>query len=158
MTDAKPSTKRSSSARTSGNVLSDEERAAMQETIRERKKAAKRSPEEQRAEGEADVQAKIAEMAEDDQAIATRIHELVLAAAPILVPRTFYGMPAYAKDGKVICFFQAKSKFKVRYSTLGFQPDARLDEGQMWPVAYALTSLTAAGEGRIAELVKKAAS
>lgn len=158
MTDAKPSTKRSSSARTSGNVLSDEERAAMQETIRERKKAAKRSPEEQRAEGEADVQAKIAEMAEDDQAIATRIHELVLAAAPVLVPRTFYGMPAYAKDGKVICFFQAKSKFKVRYSTLGFQPDARLDEGQMWPVAYALTSLTAAGEGRIAELVKKAAS
>ena len=159
MTDTKPSTKRSSSARPSGNVLSDEERAAMQETIRERKKAAKRSPEEQRAEGEADVQAKIAEMAEDDRAIAARIHELVLAAAPGLVPRTFYGMPAYAKSGgKVICFFQAKSKFKVRYSTLGFQPDARLDEEEMWPVAYALMSLTAAGERRIAELVKKAAS
>jgi uncharacterized protein YdhG (YjbR/CyaY superfamily) len=158
MTDTKPSTKQSSSARTSGNVLSDEERAAMQETIRERKKAAKRRPEEQRAEGEADVQAKIAEMAEDDRAIAVRIHELVLAAAPGLVPRTFYGMPAYAKDGKVICFFQAKSKFKVRYSTLGFQPDARLDEGEMWPVAYALTRLTAASERRIAELVKKAAS
>src|SRR6266540_956444 len=93
MTDTKPSTKRSSSARTSANVLSDEERAAMQETIRERKKAAKRSPEEQRAEGEADVQAKIAEMAEDDRAIAARVHELVLAAAPGLVPRTFYGMP-----------------------------------------------------------------
>jgi uncharacterized protein YdhG (YjbR/CyaY superfamily) len=157
MTDTKPSTKRSSSARTSGNVLSDEERAAMQETIRERKKAAKRSPEEQLAEGEADVQAKIAEMSEDDRAIAARIHELALAAAPGLVPRTFYGMPAYAKDGKVICFFQAKSKFKVRYSTLGFQPDARLDEEEMWPVAFALTSLTAAGETRIAELVKKAA-
>ena len=99
MTDTKPSTKRSSSARTSGNVLSDEERAAMQETVRERKKAAKRSPEEQLAEGEADVQAKIAEMAEDDRAMAGRIHELVLAAAPGLVPRTFYGMPAYAKPG-----------------------------------------------------------
>jgi uncharacterized protein YdhG (YjbR/CyaY superfamily) len=158
MTETKPSTKRTNSARSSGNVLSDEERAAMQETIRERKKAAKLSPEEQRAEGEADVQVKIAEMPEADRAIAARIHELVLAAAPQLAPRTFYGMPAYAKDGKVICFFQSASKFKVRYSTLGFQPDARLDEGEMWPVAYALTSLTAAGERRIAELVKKAAS
>ncbi len=157
MAGTKTSTKGGDPARTSDNVLSDEERAAMQETIRERKKAAKRSPEEQRSEGEADVQAKIAEMAEDDRAIAARIHELVLAAAPGLVPRTFYGMPAYARDGKVICFFQAKSKFKVRYSTLGFQPDARLDEAEMWPVAYALTSLTAAGEKRIADLVKKAA-
>jgi uncharacterized protein YdhG (YjbR/CyaY superfamily) len=157
MTDPKPSKKRSSSARTSGNVLSDEERAAMQETIRERRRAAQRSPEEQRAAGEADVRAKIAEMAEDDRAIAARIHELVLAAAPGLVPRTFYGMPAYAKDGKVICFFQAKSKFKVRYSTFGFQPDARLDQEEMWPTAFALTSLTAAGERQIAELVKKAA-
>ena len=149
--------KRGRTARMSDNVLSDEERAAMQETIRERKKAAKLTPEEQRAEGEADVLAKIAEMAEDDRAIAGRIHELVLAVAPNLVPRTFYGMPAYARDGKVICFFQAKSKFKVRYSTLGFQPDARLDEGEMWPVAFALTSLTAASEKRITELVKKAA-
>lgn len=158
MTDGKPSTKRSNTARTSGNVLSDVERAAMQETIRERKKAAKRSPQEQRAEGEADVQAKIAEMAADDRAIAARIHELVLATAPDLMPRTFYGMPAYAKDGKVICFFQAKSKFKVRYSTFGFQPDARLDDGEMWPVAFAVTTLTAAGEKWIVELVKKAAS
>ena len=157
MADTKGSTKRTSSAKSSGNVLSDEERAAMEETIRERKRAAKRTPEEARAEGEADVQAKIAEMGEDDRAIAARVHELVLATAPDLVPRTFYGMPAYAKDGKVICFFQAKSKFKVRYSTLGFQPDARLDDGEMWPVAFALTSLTAAGEKRIAELVKKAA-
>src|SRR5215212_3710035 len=130
MPDTKPSTKRRSSAKNTGNVLSDEERAAMQETIRERKKAAKRSPEEQRTEGEADVRAKIAEMAADDRAIAARIHEIVLAAAPELVPRTFYGMPAYARDGKVICFFQAKSKFKVRYSTLGFQPDAQLDEAR----------------------------
>ena len=156
MADTKASTKRTGSAKTSGNVLSDVERAAMAETIRERKRSAKLSSEEARIHGEADVQAKIAEMAEDDRAIAARIHELVLATAPDLVPRTFYGMPAYARDGKVICFFQAKSKFKVRYSTLGFQPDARLDDGEMWPVAFALTSLTAAGEKRVAELVKKA--
>ena len=157
MADTKASTKRTSSAKASGSVLSDEERAAMRETVRERKKAAKLTPEEARSQGEADVQAKIAEMAEDDRSLAARVHELVRATAPDLVPRTFYGMPAYAKDGKVICFFQAKSKFKVRYSTVGFQPDARLDEGEMWPVASALTSLTAAGERRIAELVKKAA-
>ena len=157
MADAKTSSKRSSSAKTAGDVLSEVERAAMQETIQERKKAAKLSPEEARVQGEADVQAKIAEMAEDDRTIAARIHQIVLAVAPNLVPRTFYGMPAYARDGKVICFFQAKSKFKVRYSTLGFQPDARLDEGEMWPVAFALTSLSAASEKRITELVKKAA-
>ena len=142
--------------KTSRSVLSDEERAAMQETIRERRKAAKRSPEEQRAEGEADVQAKIAEMAEDDRAIAARIHELVRAAAPDLVPRTFYGMPAYAKDGKVICFFKAASKFKVRYATFEFQTDATLDDGEMWPVSFAVTKLTPAVEKRIAELVKQA--
>jgi uncharacterized protein YdhG (YjbR/CyaY superfamily) len=158
MPDRKATTKRSGTARSSGNVLSDEERAAMQETIKERKRAAKRSPEEERVEGEADVQAKIAEMPEDDRTIAARIHTLVMAAAPHLVPRTFYGMPAYAKDGKVVCFFQAKSKFKVRYSTLGFQPDARLDEDEMWPVAYAVTRLTAAGEKRITGLVRRAAS
>jgi uncharacterized protein YdhG (YjbR/CyaY superfamily) len=157
MADAKTSTKRPQTTRTSGDVLSEEERAAMRETLRERKKAAKRSPEEERAAGEGDVQAKIAEMPEDDRAIAARIHELVRATAPDLVPRTFYGMPAYAKDGKVICFFQAKSKFKVRYSTLGFQPDAPLDDGEMWPVAFALTRLTTAAEKRIAELVKKGA-
>ena len=157
MADTKRSTKRTSSTRTSGAVLSDAERAAMQETIRERKKAAKRSPEEQRIEGEADVLAKIAEMADDDRTIAERIHAIVRKVAPDLVSRTFYGMPAYAKDGKVICFFQAKSKFKVRYSTLGFQPDARLDDGEMWPVAFAVTRLTAAAEKRIAELVKHAA-
>lgn len=124
----------------------------------ERKRAAKLSPEEARAAGDADVQAKIAEMADDDRAIAARIHELVREVAPALVPRTFYGMPAYARDGKVVCFFQAKSKFKVRYSTLGFQPDARLDDGEIWPVAVALTSLTPAGEKQVTELVKKAAS
>ena len=158
MAAAKASNTKSGGTKSAANVWTDEERAAMQESARERKTASKRDPAAERAEGEADVQAKIAEMAEDDRAIAARIHELVLATAPDLVPRTFYGMPAYAKDGKVICFFQAKSKFKGRYSTLGFQPDARLDEGEMWPVAYALTSLTAAGEKRIAQLVRKAAS
>jgi uncharacterized protein YdhG (YjbR/CyaY superfamily) len=157
MADTTTSTKRRNSTKASGNALSEEERAAMQETIRERRKAAKLGPEEARAAGEADVQAKIVEMPEEDRAIAERIHEIVLATAPALVPRTFYGMPAYARDGKVICFFQAKSKFKVRYSTLGFQPDARLDDEEMWPVAFAITGLTAATEKRIADLVRKAA-
>ena len=157
MADTKTSTKRSSSAKTSSNVWSDVERAAMQESARERKKSAKLSPAEERAAGEADVQAKIAEMPNDDRAMAARIHEIVLATAPHLVPRTYYGMPAYARDGKVICFFQSKSKFKVRYSTFGFQPNASLDDTEMWPIAFALTSLTAASEKRIAELVKKAA-
>ena len=157
MADAKTSTKRSSSAKTSGSVWSDEERAAMQDSARERKRSARLSPAEERAAGEADVQAKIAEMPDDDRAMAARIHEIVLATVPALVPRTYYGMPAYARDGKVICFFQAKSKFKVRYSTFGFQHDASLDDQEMWPVAFALTSLTPAGEKRIAELVKKAA-
>ena len=158
MADTKTTTKRSSSAKTSGNVWSEEERAAMQESARERKKAAKLSPAEERAAGEAEVQSKIAEMPEDDRAMAARIHELVLATAPELVPRTYYGMPAYAKDGKVICFFQPKTKFKVRYSTLGFQPEARIDDGEMWPVAFAVTELTPRSEARIAELVKKAVS
>ena len=157
MADSKTSTKRSRSAKTSDNLWSEEERAAMQESVRERKKAAKLSPEEERAAGEADVQAKIAEMPEDDRAIAARIHQLVLATVPDLVPRTFYGMPAYSKNGKTICFFQSKSKFKVRYSTFGFQPDARLDDGEMWPIGFAVTAMTAANEKRIAELVKKAA-
>src|ERR1022692_3964662 len=158
MAETKTAGKRAGSARTSRSVLSDEEKAAMQENVRERAKAANLSPEEQRAEGEADVQAKIAEMPEDDRAIAARIHEIVLATAPELVPRTFYGMPAYARDGKVICFVQSKSKFKVRYSTLGFQHDARLDDEEMWPVAFAVLKLTPANEKRIAQLVKKAAS
>ena len=158
MTDAKATTKRSSSSKTSGSPLSEQEREAMKATVRERKRAARLSPEEARSAGEEDVQAAIAEMSEDDRTMATRIHELVGATAPDLVPRTFYGMPAYAKDGKVICFFQSKSKFKVRYSTLGFQPDARLDEeSEMWPTAFALTRLTPANEKRVAGLVKKAA-
>ncbi len=157
MTDTNTSTKRKGSTRTSQKVWTDEERAAMQESARERKAAARRDPGNERAAGEEEVRAKIAEMPEPDRAMAKRLHALVTDSAPNLVPRTYYGMPAYAKDGKVICFFQPASKFKVRYSTFGFQPDARIDDGEMWPIAFAVTKLTAGVEARIAELVKKAA-
>lgn len=140
------------------NVWTDEERAAMQESAKERKKSSRLSPEEERAQGEQDLREGIARMPDDDRAMAERVDAMVMAAAPSLWPRTYYGMPAYAKDGKVVCFFQPKSKFKVRYSTLGFQPDARLDDGQMWPIAFAITGLTGAVEARIVELVKKATS
>ena len=145
------------STRNSANVWTEEERAAMQESARERKVASRRDSGDPRAEGERDVLAKIAEMPEPDRAMAKRLHALVTSIAPSLVPRTYYGMPAYAKDGKVICFFQAASKFKVRYATFGFQPDAGLDDGAMWPIAFALTKLTAADEAKIGDLVKKAA-
>jgi uncharacterized protein YdhG (YjbR/CyaY superfamily) len=144
------------SAAKSSKVISDIEKEALRETIRERKAQSRRRAGNEREEGEKEVQAKIAELVPAERAMAKRIHELVTSAAPSLVPRTYYGMPAYAKDGKVICFFQAKSKFKVRYSTFGFQPDAMLDDGEMWPVAFAVTKLTAADEKRISELVKKA--
>jgi uncharacterized protein YdhG (YjbR/CyaY superfamily) len=139
-------------------IFSDVEREAMRESVRERKAQAKLGPEEQRAAGEAEIQAKIAEMSPDDAAMATRIHEIVTKAAPTFVPRTFYGMPAYSLDGKTICFFQPKGKFKVRYSTFGFQPDARIDDGPMWPASFAVIELTPAVEKEIARLVKKAAS
>jgi uncharacterized protein YdhG (YjbR/CyaY superfamily) len=139
-------------------VFSEVEQEAARETARERKRQAKRSPAEERSEGEAEVKAKIAEMPADDRRIATRIHEIIGADAPAFVPRTFYGMPAYARDGKVVCFFQSKAKFKVRYSTFGFQPDAKIDDGEMWPVAFAVTELNPRVEARIKELVKKAAS
>jgi hypothetical protein len=155
MTGTRRTSTRPSATRKSAEVWTEEERAAMQESARERKAASRRDPAEERADGERDVQAKIAEMHEPDRAMAMRIHELVLTSAPQLVPRTYYGMPAYAKDGKIICFFQAASKFKVRYATFGFQPDARLDEGNMWPTSWALTGLTAADEATIAALVKR---
>jgi len=129
-----------------------EERAAMKERAREAKVASSK------ADGLNDLLAKIAEMPEPDRSLAERVHAIVTASAPDLAPRTWYGMPAYAKDGQLICFFQAAAKFKVRYATLGFQPDAKVDDGTMWPVAYALTDLTAADEARIAALVKQATS
>jgi len=156
LADTKTTSKRASAARKSPNVWTDEERAAMQESARERKAASRRGPVDERAEGEIDVRAKIAEMPTAERAMAERIHALVTTAAPSLVPRTYYGMPAYAKDGKVICFFQPSSKFKVRYSTLGFQPDARIDDGELWPIAFAVTELTPRAEARIGALVKKA--
>jgi len=155
---ATKTTKRPGRARTkSDNVFTDEERAAVQATARERKSQARLSPEEERAACEEEVRAKIAEMPAPDREMGTRIHALVTKAAPVLVPRTYYGMPAYAKDGKVICFFKPASKFKVRYATFEFQPDASLDDGEMWPVSFAVGKLTGAVEARIAELVKKGA-
>ena len=133
--------------------FTDEERAAMKERAQELK--ARRSG---KADGESDVLVKIGEMRETDRAIAARLHAIVKASAPALSPRTWYGMPAYAKDGKVVCFFQSAQKFKTRYATFGFNEEANLDEGTMWPTAFALKALTAADEARIAALVKKAVS
>jgi uncharacterized protein YdhG (YjbR/CyaY superfamily) len=139
------------------NVWSDEERAAMQASARERKASAKLTPEQERAAGLQDLRDSLAKMPADDRAMGERIHEIVSAAVPELAPKTYYGMPAYAKGGKTICFYKAKSKFRVRYSTVGFQPDATLDDGDMWATEFAVINLTPAVEGRIVELVKKAA-
>jgi uncharacterized protein YdhG (YjbR/CyaY superfamily) len=127
-----------------------EERAAMKERAQELKAA------KNKAEGEGDVLAKIAEMSGPDRALAKRVHALVKASAPALSPKTWYGMPAYAKEGKIVCFFQSADKFKSRYATLGFSDQANLDEGHMWPTAFALTTLTAAEEAKITALVKRA--
>ena len=140
------------------DTFSAEEQAAMKEAVKERKTAVRRGRKATREDGEADLLAKIAEISGPERAMAERLHALITSAAPILEPRTWYGMPAYAKGGKVVCFFRPAVKFKERYATLGFQPDAHLDEGSMWPTSYALTELTAADEARIKELVKKAVS
>jgi uncharacterized protein YdhG (YjbR/CyaY superfamily) len=137
--------------RTASQGFTAEEKAAMKERAQEAKKA--RSG---KADGEGDVLAKIAEMSQADRAIAERIHALVKATAPDLAPRTWYGMPAYAKAGKVLCFFQPADKFKERYATFGFSAEANLDDGAMWPTSFALKKLTAAEEKRIGALVKKA--
>jgi uncharacterized protein YdhG (YjbR/CyaY superfamily) len=131
-----------------------EERAAIKERAQEVKAARRGSA--GKADGESDLLAKIAEMEEPDRAMAERIHAVVMASAPDLAPRTWYGMPAYAKDGKVLCFFQPAQKFKARYATLGFNDTATLDEGAMWPTAFALTELTDADEKRVSALVKRA--
>jgi uncharacterized protein YdhG (YjbR/CyaY superfamily) len=138
--------------------FTDAERAAMKEHGQELKAAARRGPRAAKADGEGDVLAKIAEMPEPDRAMAERLHAIIKASAPALSPRTWYGMPAYAKDGNVVCFFQPAQKFKTRYATLGFSDKANLDEGAMWPTTYALTELTAAEEARIGALVRKAVS
>ena len=132
--------------------FTDEERAAMKERAKELKADA------DKAEGESAVLAKIAEMTESDRAMGERLHAIIKASAPALSPRLWYGMPAYAKDGKVVCFFQSAQKFNTRYATLGFNDTANLDEGALWPVAFALKELTATEEARISALVKKAVS
>jgi uncharacterized protein YdhG (YjbR/CyaY superfamily) len=133
-----------------GARFSDEERAAMKDYVRELKRGNQN--------GESDVLEKIAEMQESDRALAERIHAIVKDTAPDLTPRTWYGMPAYARDGKVVCFFQSGEKFKSRYATLGFSDKANLDDGKMWPTAFAITTLTPAVETQVAALVKQAAS
>ena len=135
-----------------------EERAAMKERAHELKAAARRGPRAGKADGESDVLAKIAEMPESDRVMAERLHAIVKDSAPDLSPRTWYGMPAYAKDGKVVCFFQSAQKFKSRYATFGFSDKANLDEGAMWPTGFALKELTASEEKRIRALLKKAVS
>jgi uncharacterized protein YdhG (YjbR/CyaY superfamily) len=154
MKDTQKSAK-STTGRTA-KAFTDEERAAMKERAREQRAAARRGPRGAKADGESDVLAKIAEMQEADRIMAERLHAIIKASAPGLSPRTWYGMPAYAKDGKVVCFFQPAAKFKTRYATLGFNDSANLDEGAMWPTYFALTELTAAEEARIGALVKKA--
>ncbi|MFC9789458.1 iron chaperone [Rhodococcus sp. NPDC127528] len=137
--------------------FTDDERAAMKEHAQELKTAARRGSRATKADGEQDVLAKIAEMAESDRVLAEGIHAVVKASAPGLSPKLWYGMPAYAKDSKVVCFFRSAEKFKSRYATLGFEDKATLDDGTVWPTSFALTEWTAAAEQRIGELVKQAA-
>jgi uncharacterized protein YdhG (YjbR/CyaY superfamily) len=164
MTDRQPAKKRTqqSAKRTTtakaSKGFTDEERAAMRERAQEVKAAARGGPRAGEADGESEVLAKIAEMPEPDRAMADRLHAIIKASAPDLSPRTWYGMPAYAKDGKVVCFFQSAQKFKTRYATFGFSDKANLDEGALWPVAFALKDLTADVEARIGALVKTAVS
>jgi uncharacterized protein YdhG (YjbR/CyaY superfamily) len=138
--------------------FTDEERAAMKERALELKAEARRGARADKAGGEGDVLAKIAELPEPDRVMARRLHDIIKASAPVLSPRTWYGMPAYAREGKVVCFFQGAQKFKARYATLGFSDEAKLDEGAMWPTSFALRELTAAEEARISALVKRAVS
>jgi uncharacterized protein YdhG (YjbR/CyaY superfamily) len=157
MSDKKDTQKSARSTTAAGKKsegFTDEERDAMKERARELKAEARAS--KNKADGENDVLAKIAEMPEPDRAMAERLHALIKASAPELSPRTWYGMPAYARDGKVVCFFQSAQKFKTRYATLGFSDEAKLDDGSMWPTSYALKELTPAEESTISALVQKA--
>ena len=138
--------------------FTDEERAAMKQRAQELKAAKRRGSRADKADGESELLAKLAEMTESDRALGERIHAIIKASAPDLTSRTWYGMPAYARDGKVVCFFRGGQMFKERYMTLGFSDAASLDEGGLWPIAFALTALTAAEEARIGALVKKAVS
>ena len=158
--DTQKSAKTTSTIDKKSKGFTDEERAAMKERAEELKAEAGRGPRarKNKADGESDVVAKITAMPEPDRAMATRLHAIIKASAPALSPKTWYGMPAYAKDGDVVCFFQSAQKFNTRYATFGFSDKANLDEVAMWPVAFALTELTATEEARIVALVKKAVS
>jgi uncharacterized protein YdhG (YjbR/CyaY superfamily) len=158
---AKKGTQRSAKSTTAikkSKGFTDEERAAMKERAHELKAEARRGPRADKADGESDVLAKIAEMQGPDRAMAERLHAIIKARAPALSPKLWYGMPAYAKDGKVVCFFQSAQKFNSRYATLGFNDTANLDKGAMWPTSFALKDLTPAEEAKIGALVKKAVS
>ncbi|MGH3679574.1 MAG: iron chaperone, partial [Natronosporangium sp.] len=152
MNDTTKATKRTTATGKTSKGFTAEERAAIKERANELKTAARRGTGAAKADGEGDLLAKLAEMPESDRVIGERIHAIVKANAPSLAPRTWYGMPAYAKDGKVLCFFTPASKFKERYATFGFNAEANLDEGAMWPTSFALTKLTAADEKRIGAL------
>jgi uncharacterized protein YdhG (YjbR/CyaY superfamily) len=158
MKDTQKSAKTTTATDKTFTGLTDEERGAMKERTQELKAAARRGRGADKADEESAVLAKIAEMPEPDRALAERLHAIIKASAPALSPKTWYGMPAYAKDGKIVCFFQSAQKFKTRYATFGFNDAANLDEGAMWPVAFALRELTAAEEERIGALVKQAVS
>jgi uncharacterized protein YdhG (YjbR/CyaY superfamily) len=152
----KKGTQESAAINKKSKGFADEERAAMKERAKELKAEARANKD--KAEGERDVLAKIAELPEPERAMAKRLHEIITASAPVLSPKTWYGMPAYAKDGKIVCFFQSAQKFNTRYATLGFNDTANLDEGALWPTAFALKELTATEEATIGALVKKAVS
>jgi uncharacterized protein YdhG (YjbR/CyaY superfamily) len=156
MNDTQKSAKSATATNRKSKGFTDEERAAMKERAQELKAEARGN--KNKADGESDVLAKIAEMPEPDRGMAERIHAIIKASAPALSPKTWYGMPAYARDGKVVCFFQSAAKFNARYATFGFNDTANLDEGAMWPTSFALKELTATEEARIAALVKKAVS
>src|SRR5438093_12030979 len=157
-TDTQKSAKSTTAIDKTSKGFTDEERVAMKERAQELKAEARRGPRADKADEESAVLAKIAEMTESDRAMAERLHAVIKASAPALSPRLWYGMPAYAREGKVVCFFQSAQEFKTRYATFGFSDKANLDEGAMWPTAFALPELTAAGEAKIAALVKKAVS
>jgi uncharacterized protein YdhG (YjbR/CyaY superfamily) len=158
MNDTHKSAKSTTETGKTSEGWTDEERAAMKERAREVKAESRRGKRAGKADAEGEVLAKIAEMPAPDRVMAERLHAIIKANAPVLSPKTWYGMPAYAKDGKVVCYFTPASKFKSRYATFGFNDDANLDEGTMWPTSFAITELTAADEARIAALVKKAVS
>ncbi|MGW7483324.1 iron chaperone [Nonomuraea muscovyensis] len=155
MKDTQPSAENTGAAAEKFDGFTDEERSAMKERAKELKASSRRGA---KADAESEVLAKIAEMEGADRVLAERLHDIVKANAPALSPKLWYGMPAYARNGKVVCFFQSAQKFKSRYATLGFNDLANLDEGTMWPTAFALTELTAADEARIGALIKKAVS